>query len=264
MDDLSPELVLVDPQLAVEARRLHPDPTDCCVPRDRDARLSERPLRSLAQRPELRPARSVTAPGVAWGKANKFALHRTCGVPIDPLTTTFYRVGIHAEGAAPTAVPVSESANQEPARDGRPSFLGVVGGLIAALLIGSPAVDLFAGGPAGPFLLPKEATTHLPDSREARRERSDKESTTKASFLQWPSVEGADMYDVVLWRNGRRVADLWPRMNRVELHAASSTRDRTIAPGRYEWFVFPVFRNGGSSRAGRLVANGAVQIKAAS
>jgi len=177
MEQISPELALVDPELAATARALLPAPRDC-----------------LGSRP--RPA---------------------------------YR---------PEPEPISSKPRRGSPR--RPSLIVALAALLIAAIVGLPSLDLLGTGTGvEPTLAPVPPTPGAP-LRE----------------LRWRRVPGADFYNVVLWSNGRRVADLWPRTNHVQPRGAS-----VLGPGRYFWFAFPGFSDGGKTRYGALVGRGSFQIK---
>jgi hypothetical protein len=75
--------------------------------------------------------------------------------------------------------------------------------------------------------------------------------------LAWASISRARFYNVQLFRNGRKVMSTWPRRSRVHLaprwhyakHAYALTR------GRYDWYVWPAFRSGGSIRYGPAIGH---------
>jgi hypothetical protein len=76
---------------------------------------------------------------------------------------------------------------------------------------------------------------------------------TSSRTIRWSPVVDADFYNVILWRDGARVLDLWPRATRVRL-----TTDR-LPPGTYTWFVYPGFS---SDRFGPVAAHGEIRIGA--
>lgn len=201
MERASPELILVDPELALAARRLLDDPGDC-----------------LARR---------FWPGATTGPARR----------PEPATST---VLAHGERHLPRA--------ERPL----PSFLAVLGALLTALVVGSPLLDLLPADVERPSF----ARTGERGPAAGTETESD---ASKPVRLQWREVRGADFYDVVLWREGRRVTDLWPKTNAV---AIENTGDGATAlgPGTYQWFVFPAFNEDGSTRFGASVARGKFRV----
>jgi hypothetical protein len=189
MDVLSPELALVDPELAAAARRLLRGPGDCLAGRAREG-------------------------------------------PV----------------AAQSPVPSGRR---------RPSALAVLATLVVAVIVGSPAVDLIPRSSAGPSFAEPSPTVVEP----VREQRSaDSQGIARATELRWPLVAGADFYDVVLWRDGKRVLDVWPRTNRLVVPAGGALEARTLAPGRYLWFVYAGFDGKTAPRFGALLAHGELDV----
>jgi hypothetical protein len=59
--------------------------------------------------------------------------------------------------------------------------------------------------------------------------------------LHWVRVASASYYNVVLWRGHRRVLDLWPTTTHVLLPRTWNRGGArgSLVPGRYIWFVYP-------------------------
>jgi hypothetical protein len=77
--------------------------------------------------------------------------------------------------------------------------------------------------------------------------------------LSWSATAGAKFYDLVLWRDHRRVADLWPRVSTMKVASVACGAGRRLEKGRYLWFAYPVVARG-SRRYGRLAGWGSVEI----
>lgn len=71
--------------------------------------------------------------------------------------------------------------------------------------------------------------------------------------IRWNPDPRARLYNVVFWSNGKRALDLWP-----ETASARVPRDR-LAPGLYQWFVYPWLDDIGPPRFGRVVAHGTIK-----
>jgi hypothetical protein len=179
--EISPELVLVDPELAVVARRLLPDP---------GAFGRAAPPAELADDARLVPTKPRT------GVSRRRRLRR-------PLV-----------------------------------LLAAVSLIVAAVFIGYARSSV-----PRPSLAPPTTDPRL---RQA--------GPRSAQTIRWAQVRGATYYDLVLWRDGKRVLDLWPTSARVLLH------DR-LAPGRYRWFVYPGFGAKASQRYGSLAGSGMFVIE---
>lgn len=72
--------------------------------------------------------------------------------------------------------------------------------------------------------------------------------------LRWRPVRGAAFYNVIFWRDGARALDLWPTKATVRVPAGR------LAPGRYQWFVYPAFGANGERRYGRVAARGTLSV----
>jgi hypothetical protein len=80
--------------------------------------------------------------------------------------------------------------------------------------------------------------------------------------LQWKAVAGATYYNLVLWRDGKRILDLWPTSPRVVVHGASvnyGPRAR-LSPGRYLWFEYPGFGTKPARHYGALAGSGVLVV----
>jgi hypothetical protein len=81
----------------------------------------------------------------------------------------------------------------------------------------------------------------------------------KRRVLSWRATARADLYDLVLWRGHRRVADLWPTKSRISVATVACGAGKRLAKGRYLWFVYPVVDRA-SRRYGALAGWGSVDI----
>jgi hypothetical protein len=94
--------------------------------------------------------------------------------------------------------------------------------------------------------------------------RSKKSAPVSAAHtLHWNRVAGATYYDVVLWRDGARVVDLWPSSPTISLPTMPvnhGSRGR-LAPGRYLWFVYPGFGAKSARHYGALASSGVLVIQ---
>ena len=126
----------------------------------------------------------------------------------------------------------------------RPSLLGILAALFIAFVVGSPALDLLPFGSA-------QSPTLAGESPEG----------AAPVTLEWPSVGGASVYNLVLWREGRRVYDLWPEGNNVDVRAAVARDGKRLEPGTYQWFAFAGFGSRDDLRFGKAIANGTFTIE---
>jgi hypothetical protein len=81
--------------------------------------------------------------------------------------------------------------------------------------------------------------------------------------LRWNAVAGATYYNVVLWRNGKRVLDLWPTSPRVVVPTTSVKRELQprLSPGSYLWFAYPGYGAKPAHRYGALAATGVLVVQ---
>jgi hypothetical protein len=77
--------------------------------------------------------------------------------------------------------------------------------------------------------------------------------------LSWRATARADLYNLVLWRGHRRVADLWPTKSKLSVATVACGAGKRLAKGRYLWFAYPVLDRA-SRRYAALAGWGAVDI----
>jgi hypothetical protein len=80
--------------------------------------------------------------------------------------------------------------------------------------------------------------------------------------LRWNPVAGATYYNLVLWRDGKRILDLWPSTPRVVVPSTSVdyAPQRRLSPGRYVWFVYPGFGAKRARQYGALAGTGVLVV----
>lgn len=125
------------------------------------------------------------------------------------------------------------------ARRRRPSRRVITGLAFAALAIVLAALALSDDNERQPAV-PPTATS------DARTETLD--------VLRWRAVRGAAFYNVIFWRDGSRVLDLWPTKATVRVPSGR------LAPGRYQWFVYPAFGKTNENRYGKVLARGTLRV----
>jgi hypothetical protein len=93
--------------------------------------------------------------------------------------------------------------------------------------------------------------------------RSGKGAAPATRSLRWVGVDGATYYNVVLWRAGKRILDLWPRSPHVVMPTVSVTSgsQARLSPGRYLWFVYPGFGATPTRHYGPLAASGVLVVQ---
>ena len=212
MEPISPELCLVDPVLACEARALLPD---LSIPDT----VIRRPLASpgVAVRERiLRAGAWLLVPSILLN----VALLRSRTSPPGPSFDT----------------PAATATDVTPAPTGSASRSSPAHGVLAVKA--APEPD--SGRPTG-------------RGRGIHRARTPVTRRT----LEWPATPGATSYDLVLWRDHRRVVDLWPKKSRMPVAKIACATGRRLEAGRYLWFVYPVV---GARRYGKLARWGAIEV----
>jgi hypothetical protein len=81
--------------------------------------------------------------------------------------------------------------------------------------------------------------------------------------LRWNAVAGATYYNLVLWREGKRVLDLWPTSPRVVVPTTLVKHGpkARLSPGRYLWFVYPGFGAKSARHYGALAGSGVLVVQ---
>ena len=225
---LSPELALVDPELAERARQA---------------------LRIAAEVPERTPQ----------------ALRIAEAVPRKP-----------AEEAPSTAVPVPRPARRHASLMRAAAALAVPSIILnvallrdrAPLIIPPRTAHSVAGVAAASTSIVDTTlrpSTAPPKRRPAASDAAEPARTVAAPrVLRWKKLARARMYDVVIWRDGRRVRDVWTREASVSVRSvACATSGARFAPGSYLWFVYPVQGAAGSKRFAKLAHWGSFRVDTA-
>jgi hypothetical protein len=79
--------------------------------------------------------------------------------------------------------------------------------------------------------------------------------------IRWRRVLHARYYEVVLWRAHGRVADVWTTRHLLTVSGLrQALGPKTLAPGRYLWFVYPGFGSRSAHRYGHLSAQGILSL----
>jgi len=224
MRHVSPELALVDPELADRLRASLPDPPDCLAPRLRVAPLVRTyplapippPLAELVLSPPvvLAPLPSSWEPEPPSNSRRRFerALNTALWTPLAAV------VGSSLLAFIPTASS-SQPSLEEPTRPAPSSSSR-----------GSTAEPGSAGAAA--------AAPHAHAPKPSKL------------VLRWDPVDDADFYDVVVVAGGTR-RDFWPAGNHLALGRGDA---EAAVPIR--WYVYPAYRVGGVVQFGKLHAQG--------
>jgi hypothetical protein len=223
---LSPELALVDPELAERAREV------LRIAAAAPERAGQA-LRIAAAEPRI-PA--VEAPATA-----------------EPLPRPARRHASLIRAAAALAVP-SIILNVALLRDRAPV---VIPPLRAHSGVAAASTSIVAT-----TVRPKAASKHPPTASGGAAKPA--RTVEAPKVLRWKKLAGARMYDVVIWRDGRRVRDVWTRTSSVSVRSiACATSGGRFATGSYLWFVYPVQTAAGSKRVAKLAHWGNFRVDAA-
>ena len=101
-------------------------------------------------------------------------------------------------------------------------------------------------------------------AKAARAAKAAKEAKTAVGAvapisLDWPAAAGAKLYDVIVWQGTTRVLDLWPTTTHVTVPATWTYRGvtyRRSTATHYLWFVYPAFGSKSALTYGALVKSG--------
>jgi hypothetical protein len=239
--EISPELVLVDPELAPLARLQLPEPGAFWASPSRSPDTPV-PLVAVTQqdtpdghkRAVRKPLLLLVAASLTLNAA--FVRHAQSSVSRPSLSP--HAPSLKSEGG---------SRRQFEARADR--------GYVGAALRTQPARDSRRSQETSRTIGRVAPTKHPVGALAAAglRERP---------ILRWKTVGGATYYDLVLWRHGTRVLDLWPTPPRAALPwnwRYRGVRHRLRA-GSYRWFVYPGFGTKSSRRYGALAGRGVLAV----
>lgn len=199
---------------------------------------------------------------------------------VDPELAERARHALRIAAAAPRTPPVEAPRNAElPSR--LPRRYGSLTRAAAALAVPSiilnvallrdatPVTQFRAADPVGPVAA--ETSTMVDAALRLRPALQRRPAATGAAgparpvtvqpVLRWKKLPAARLYDVVIWRDGRRVRDVWTRERSVSVRSvACATSAAHLATGSYLWFVYPVHAAVGSKRFGRLARWGNFRV----
>jgi hypothetical protein len=97
-------------------------------------------------------------------------------------------------------------------------------------------------------------TAKAPSTRTAKAPSTAATVGAQQVVLRWKPTAGARLYNVILWRNGTRVLDLWPT------EPSARVPIKRLEPGSYQWFVYPLLGKASDARYGRVIARGTVKV----
>jgi len=268
LHEISPELVLVDPELAALARLQLPEPGSFWA-----SNVSP-PATARASAEAARPVEETT-PAIRKRRARR---------PLLLLAAASLTLNVLFIGHAQRSVP-------------RPSFVADASGAGATagdLLVGpvDPATAAAISAPLGTASPSRHARAAVKKAqrREATgahaaavdstprrrlphgvlsRHATEQPATPGGArdnvtvrTVAWDPVPDATYYNLVLWRDGERVLDLWPTSSHavVPNNWSRDGVEGRLLPGRYLWFVYPGFGAKASRQYGKLAGNGSFVV----
>ena len=79
----------------------------------------------------------------------------------------------------------------------------------------------------------------------------------KPPLLRWIAINGADYYNVQLFRGTRKILTIWPLKNQFALRRTwkFSGKKITLTPGTYHWYVWPGFGARTAVRYGNMLGS---------
>jgi hypothetical protein len=269
-EPLSPELVLVDPELATLARARLPDVGDSPAPGKPRLHAGQRPPRA-DEHPTAPPAEPVDivrpSPPESHRRRRSRATRVLVGLAIVALIAAVlgWRA-VHgsddaaAPGPASTATQtrqagVAAGAPRKPTRQAKPA----------------PKASLRTGkAPSPRHQRPGKATARSESKRRSHRSIHPRRrpapqrpvphpaaAALPARIFVWPPVPHVRFYDIQFFRNGRRILRAAPTAPRFRLRLKWSFRGRSreLKPGTYVWVVRPVTGSGRDLRVGKPITH---------
>lgn len=224
---ISPELALVDPELAAWARARLPD-----IPAARLVVVAPPPP-SQSERAAQREATSVVAAGALagiWPRTRLVSVAAALLLGIGVASGFLLRPVVVRDLAAPSA------------------------------LTSTPMVERAGAEPSPPATRPRQVTPPAP--KAPARRRTVARPPADLPDLVWPPVPGADGYRISLFRSGRLVYSTVRRSTHLRLTRNWVFRGRryTLSAGSYRWVVWPLERRGGRSSVTRAIVDASLRI----
>ena len=247
---ISPELCLVDPDLAARARLLLPHvsplrPPSQWLERPQQAAVAgggsvEHGLLRVRSRTLLWRRAAPTAAlsaligaGLALGASELLKTTRASESP-----------SVAARASASPASPTSPAAGAL-----RSPVESTPDGVQPARAVSAPAKTKPQDSRAKSVAAPAVAGTTAAATRQAA-----------PLVLSWNEVPGATRYDVILWQGHTRVLDLWPSAAHVVVPAVWTYKGKVFhrtAGAKYLWFVYAVLGSKNALTYSSLVHSGA-------
>jgi hypothetical protein len=231
-DELTPELALVDPELAERARE----------------RLGDPPQSTIAPEP------AVPEESAAEGEPAVVEQIPTAETTVDDVRLKPFTWRPDPEGLDETPTPRRRRGIGR-ALVVAVAVLGAIGValVVPPLLLEDQAASLSVATPSVAATAPLDTAPSQPgSSTPATDEASGPEAPAAGGprTFGWVPVEGARHYHVAFFRGKEKIYETWPRTPRLVLQPQWTFKGQQfrLSPGQYRWVVRPGF---GARRTGR-------------
>jgi hypothetical protein len=269
MDVLSPELALVDEDLAAEARAAlpaAPDVLDAVTPR-----REPEPLRRLraaleaetvpVRRRRRGPVLRVVAGGLAVGAVAAVTAtalarrapesHQAAPLPAAPPPAVVRPKPVAHRAAHITSTTTTTAARVAPAPKRAPAP-------VRKLSAPAPRAAAPVARPTPARVIrPRHLVTRSMPPAVARAAPAAATPVHRFPVLSWPAASDAAHYRVGLFHDGDPptfVCEVWTDDARLALSSVSAPTNRPLTPGRYRWVVYPVYGGDGALGSGDTAA----------
>ncbi len=190
----------------------------------------------------------------ALGRSARAALHDPLPTPTATASSALQQGSISGDIVRRQRVGYAEAvASGRQFRLGKLLVILLAFGVLCVPLAGNP-VGRPAGGRSVRAQLAADTSAAVVHPVRRTAVKNAPRKPHRGGELRWRPVRGAAFYNVILWRNGARALDLWPRQAQIKLSV------RSLPPGEYRWFTYPAMATKRGVRYGRLVAQGTLTL----